>query len=125
VNDSRRLWWCGPTALSAVTGLPMSRFMPKRRGAMTPDEINRALLRAGLTAHIMFLDPPRMLWRALTPNGRGIVWSRTHCWAFLGLLVLDTRRRTPTWVHDHPDARSRVRGVIWVHEANHSTRRGM
>lgn len=130
VVDVKRAW-CGPVALAAITGAPLSAFpRAPRRGGMSLIEVLVALQGYGYRvtierfprgaggrrslAHVLAADPAR----------RGILATRRHWMAFDGLLVLDSWVQRATWVYDHPLARHRVIRLLTVEPGAGSFREG-
>ena len=136
--------WCGPVALAAITGRPLSAFpLLGRRGGMSSFDVQMALRVNGyrVVSCSTFARGERLplhRYLASRPPARGILGVPGHWLAFDGLLVLDTYLPVATWVYDHPAARRKVKRVLrvvpapgsieeWIHadlERAASARRG-
>lgn len=113
VNDTERRSWCGPTALSCLTGLPMSRFMPDRHGRMSSREVRDHLEACGFrvehwSARLEGRKSLGVLWSAIPHDRIGVAVLNTHFVAFHGKMVRCPKVNRAVWVCDHPDARRQV-----------------
>ncbi len=109
--------YCGPFALSVLTGRPAEDFQPRRpdgrpeRRGMFVVELLAHLATAGWTVNKVYFRrewPGRRryprLWRVLRPGRRGValVGPTEHYVVVDGFMVYDTLAGRRTWVHDHP-----------------------
>lgn len=125
--------FCGPYALAALTGLPVSTWPNEpMRWSRTLDYLSVALTdRAGVRSvetpsrrgrpvyEGTWAERPGrvcgrpMLWQVCRPGRLGIASVRVghggHLVAIDGFLASDNHTRRPVWVHDHPWGRQRVR----------------
>lgn len=130
--------FCGPTAIAALTGRRPEDCVSERMrrqndggmaflemGPFLPGPCKRQTFgtttRTGFYNHgWMGLMTRRVtkgtvtLARFCRPGRRGLVEVYGHWLAVSDCLVVDTTRRTPTWVFDHPMANRRVRMFVEV-----------
>lgn len=118
VNDTCRESWCGPTALSIISGRPMSQFMPAgRRGGMMVAEVLMHLHAMQYRTTVVRFPrrtSRKRIARALPPNGFGIISGGGHYMAFSGKLLRCPMVDRPTWAYDHPWGGRFARTLILV-----------
>jgi hypothetical protein len=108
---------CGPFALAALTGDPLSAFLPAgRKKSLRWMDILLTLEARGVKYTRRYFAPEQRptIQRALRPVWHGLLAIDRHCMAFDGLLVLDTCCRRLTWVYDHPMRQRHVMFIVTI-----------